>query len=58
MAGPAIPIFDPLVAILISLEPYKAAFPAKQYPLVIAILRQVPLKDAQFAKLGTWRPAI
>ena len=52
MAGPAIPIFEPLVAILISLEPYKAAFPAKQYPLVIAILRQVPFKDAQFAKLG------
>ena len=57
IAGPAIPIQEFFVAILISALPKRAALPAKQNPLFIAILKHLPYKLAQSAKEGTCKPA-
>ena len=58
MAGPAIPIHEFFVAILKSEHPNKAAFPAKQYPFAIAILRHRPDNRAHVENEGILRPAI
>ncbi len=47
------PILLSLVAIVMSAQPKKTAFPAKHRPLLIAIRGAVPLERAYVAKLIT-----
>ena len=58
IAGPAIPIHDFSVAILKSAVPNNAALPAKQYPLLTAILIEDPVRLAHLENVGTFNPAI
>ena len=57
MAGPAIPSQDSLVEMQKSAVPNSAALPAKQYPLLTAILILFPFNFAQLLKEGICNPA-
>ena len=58
MAGPAMPIQESRVAILKSAHPNRAAFPAKQKPLFIAIRGTLPANLAQLVNERTLSPAM
>src|SRR6202035_2345863 len=56
IAGPPIPIFDPLVAITTSQQPSNAALPAKQRPEVIPTNGTNPLRRPNKLNAGQSRP--